>query len=182
MRLRARDFKHSHWWKRRSRSNFASTLRLRDWRSMWMQDGCKVYMNSYMASNGSCFMVTWTMFKNHLLKVGLNTRVGDHGTLNAHNHRFILFYHAWGPVCIETHWNNTWLRAQSHMTPHYTWGCVTTMHNFEGVLGWPLDILFWALTLSWSWLVVCVWSGHEIQVFPSQIAYMLISFKTYIES
>ena len=36
-----------------------------------MQDGCKVYMDSYMASNGSCFMVTWTIFKNHLLEAGL---------------------------------------------------------------------------------------------------------------
>ena len=29
------------------------------------------YMDSYMASNGSCFMVTWIIFKNHLLEVGL---------------------------------------------------------------------------------------------------------------
>ena len=36
-----------------------------------MQDGCKVYMDSYMASIGSCFMVTWTIFKSHLLEVGL---------------------------------------------------------------------------------------------------------------
>jgi hypothetical protein len=36
-----------------------------------MQDGCKVYMDSYMASKGSCFMVTWTILKNHLLEVGL---------------------------------------------------------------------------------------------------------------
>ena len=36
-----------------------------------MQDRRKVYMNFYMASNGSCFMVTWTLFKNHLLEVGL---------------------------------------------------------------------------------------------------------------
>ena len=36
-----------------------------------MQDGCKVYMNSYMALNGSCFIVTWTIFRNHLLEVGL---------------------------------------------------------------------------------------------------------------
>jgi hypothetical protein len=36
-----------------------------------MQDGCKVYMESYMASNGSCFMVTWIIFENHLLEVGL---------------------------------------------------------------------------------------------------------------
>ena len=35
-----------------------------------MPYGCKVYMDSYMASNGSCFMVTWTIFKNHLLEVG----------------------------------------------------------------------------------------------------------------
>ena len=48
------------------------TLRLRDQRSMWMQDGCKVYMDSYMASNRWCFIqVTWTIFKNHLLEVGL---------------------------------------------------------------------------------------------------------------
>ena len=36
-----------------------------------MQDGCKVCMDSYTASNGSCFMVTWTMFKNHRLEIGL---------------------------------------------------------------------------------------------------------------
>ena len=47
------------------------TLHLRDQRSMWMHDGCKVYMDSYMISNGSCFMVTWIIFKNHLLEVGL---------------------------------------------------------------------------------------------------------------
>jgi hypothetical protein len=38
---------------------------------MWMQDGCKVYMDSYMTSIGSRFMVTWTILKNRLLKVGL---------------------------------------------------------------------------------------------------------------
>ena len=36
-----------------------------------MQDGCKVYMDSYMASNGQCFKVTWTIFKNRFLEVGL---------------------------------------------------------------------------------------------------------------
>jgi hypothetical protein len=34
-------------------------------------NACKVYMASYMASNGSCFMVTWTILKDHLLKVSL---------------------------------------------------------------------------------------------------------------
>ena len=47
------------------------TLRLRDQRSMWMQDECKVYIDFYVASNGSCFMVTWAIFKTHLLEVGL---------------------------------------------------------------------------------------------------------------
>ena len=36
-----------------------------------MQDGCKVYMDSYVALNGSCFMVAWIVFKNHFLEVGL---------------------------------------------------------------------------------------------------------------
>ena len=47
---------------------------------MWMQDGCKVYMDSYMASYESCFMVTWTIFKNHFLEVGL-TQNGETMTL-----------------------------------------------------------------------------------------------------
>ena len=36
-----------------------------------MQDGCKVCMDSYMASNGLYVMVTWTIFKNRFLEVGL---------------------------------------------------------------------------------------------------------------
>ena len=42
------------------------TLRLKDQRSMWMQDGCIVYM----ASNGS-FHGHLTIFKNHLLEVDI---------------------------------------------------------------------------------------------------------------
>jgi hypothetical protein len=30
-----------------------------------------VYMDSYTASIGSCFIFTWNIFKNHLLEVGL---------------------------------------------------------------------------------------------------------------
>ena len=33
-----------------------------------MQDGCKL---SLMASNGLRSMVTWTIFKNHLVEVGV---------------------------------------------------------------------------------------------------------------
>ena len=36
-----------------------------------MQDGCEVCMDFYIASNESCFMVTSTIFKNHLLEVDL---------------------------------------------------------------------------------------------------------------
>jgi hypothetical protein len=36
-----------------------------------MQDGCQVDMDSYMASSGTCFMVTWTIVKNHVLEAGL---------------------------------------------------------------------------------------------------------------
>jgi hypothetical protein len=35
-----------------------------------MQDECKVHMDSYMASTGSCFMVTWTIFNHHLVEAG----------------------------------------------------------------------------------------------------------------
>ena len=84
-----------------------------------------------------------------------STKPGDHGTLNAHNRWFILFYHVWEPAWIECHWNSIWLKALSHMTSHYTWGSMTTLHDFGGFLGQPLDTFFWALTISWSrsWLV-----------------------------
>ena len=36
-----------------------------------MQYGCKVYVVFNVASDGSCFMVIWIIFKNHLLEVGL---------------------------------------------------------------------------------------------------------------
>ena len=47
------------------------TLHLRDQWSMWIQDGFKVYMASFMTSDGSCFMVTWIIFEKHPLEVGL---------------------------------------------------------------------------------------------------------------
>ena len=130
---------------------------------MWMQDGFKVCMDSYMASKGSCFMVTWTIFPKPTLGGRPNTKPGDDGTPNAHNHWFILFYHVWGPAWIKkTHWNSIWLRAPSHMASYHTWGSVTTQYAFEGVLGWPLDTFFWALTISWSRLLARVWSGPKL--------------------
>ena len=54
-------FKHSHWWKRRSRSKFASHY-------AWGTNGvCEWKMDVKSTwiptSNGSCFMITWTIFK-----------------------------------------------------------------------------------------------------------------------
>jgi hypothetical protein len=93
------------------------TLLLRDQWSMWMQYGCKVYMNSHMASTGSCFMVIWTLFKNHLLEVGLTqnqetmafqtlTTVGLFYLImceDPHEHKFIEIAFGWGPSHIWLH-------------------------------------------------------------------------------
>ena len=138
------------------------TLCLRDQWSMWMQDGCKVYMDSYMARNGSCFMVTWTIFKNHLLEVGLTQNWETLALRTLTTIGLFYFYHVWGPAWIEIHWNSIWLRAQSHMTSHYTWGSVTTLHDFGGVLGRPLDTFLWALTSIWSRLLALVWSAPNM--------------------
>ena len=50
-----------------------------------MQDGSKVYLDVYMESNGSWFMVTWTILTNHLLEVGLTQNREIMATPNAHN-------------------------------------------------------------------------------------------------
>jgi hypothetical protein len=155
--------KHPHWWRRWSRSKFASHYA---WGTNGVceckGDGCKVCMDFYMASK-------WTMFHDHLdyfqqppLEVRPNTKPGDHGTPNAHGRWFILFYHAWGPACLEIHWNSIWLKARSHMASHYTWGSVTVLHDLGGVLGQPLDTFFWVLTISWSRLLAHGWNGYEL--------------------
>ena len=140
------------------------TLRSRDQQSIWMQDGCEVHMDSCMASNGPCFMVTWTIFNNHLLEVGL--------TQNPDTMAFRmlttvgLFYCIMceEPAWIVIHWKSIWLRAQSHMTAYNTRESVTTLHDIGGVLGRPLDAFFWALaTISWSRLLARVWSGPELR-------------------
>ena len=137
-----------------------SSLRLRDQRSEWMRDGCEVYVDSYVASNGSCFMVTWSIFKNHLLEVGLtqNRRSWHFGRSQPVIYSILLIM-CEDPAWIKIHWNSIWLRAKSHMSKHYTWGSVTTLHDFGGVLGRLLDTFFWALTISWARLLAHVWRG-----------------------
>jgi len=71
--------------------------------------------------------IEWIMFHNHLdyfkypsLGDRPNTKLGDHGILNNHNHWFFLIYHVWGLTWIEIPCNSIWLRARSHMASHYT--------------------------------------------------------------
>ena len=137
----------------------ATQVCLRDHWSMWMQDGCKVYMDSYMTSNGSCFMVTWIILKNDLLEVRLTQIRKTIALRITHNRWRIIFYHVWGPAWIKFHWNSIWLTTRSNMTSHYTWGYVTTPHDFGGVLGQPSYTFFRAVTISWSRLLARTWSG-----------------------
>ena len=94
------------------------TLRLRDRQSKWMQDGCEVYMDSYMALNRSCFMVTWTIFKHHLLEVGPTQNQETMALWTFTTVGFICFITRDDPAWIETRWNSIWLRARSRRTSH----------------------------------------------------------------
>ena len=139
------------------------TLRLRDRWIMWMQDGCKVYIDSYMVLNGSCFMVNWTIFWNHFLEVGLTQNQESMALRTSttdiyfiltcvredpHEQIFIEIAFGWGP---------------GHIWLHTTLGVsVTQKHDFGGALGQPLDTFVWALTISWSWLLARVWHGPEL--------------------
>ena len=151
-------FNHSHWWKRQSRSKFASHY-------AWGTNGvCECKMNVK-----STWIPTWHQMDHVSMSLGLflkttsggrlNTKLGDQGTPNAHNCWFILFDHVWGHAWIRIHWNCIWLKAWSHMTSHYTWGSATTLDDLGGVLRRPLDTFFWALAISWSRLLERVWSG-----------------------
>jgi hypothetical protein len=61
------------------------TQRSRDQRSMRMQDGCKIYMDSYMASNGIMFHGHLDYFQKPPLGSRPNTKQGDCGIPNTHN-------------------------------------------------------------------------------------------------
>jgi len=91
-----------------------------------MQDGCKVYMDSYMASNGSWFMVTWTNFKNHLLEVG---QTQNRETMPLQTLTTVDL------PCVRTrmnriHWNS--ILVEVTVTYDFTLrlGPVTTLHDF----------------------------------------------------
>ena len=127
-----------------------------------MQDGCKVYMDSYMAS---CVLISWINFKSHLLEVGLTQNRETVALQNLTTVDLLYLIMCEDPAWIEIHWNSSWLRARSHMTshttlecmwPHYmTWKCLGTTfkrfllgsHRFVvttlgSCVKWPLYLLF----------------------------------------
>ena len=144
-------FKHSHWWKMRSRSKFASHYaRGTNGVCMWLQDGCKLYMDSYMASNGSCFMVTWIAFKNQLLEVGLTQKretmaVQMLTTVDLFD--FIICENPHEQKIVEIAFNRGPGHIRLHTTLEGLWP-----HYMILEVSWddPLDTFFWALsTLPW---------------------------------
>ena len=110
-------------------------------------EGPAEYVNArWMSSlHGFVHGMQWIMFHGHLdyfqkplLGGRSNTKPGDHGTSNAHNRWFIVFYHVWGPAWIDIHGNSIWLRAWSHMTSHTTlespWPhCMTLEVSWNGL-------------------------------------------------
>ena len=69
------------------------TLGSRDHQIQRMQDGC----NDRMASNGSRFMVTWIVFNNHLVEVGLTQNRETMALRNLTTVDSLYFYHMWRP-------------------------------------------------------------------------------------
>ena len=68
-----------------------------------MQDGCEVYMDFYMASNGSHFVDIWIVFKNHLLEVGL-TQNQETMALRTFTIVELLYFIMWeDPARLEIH-------------------------------------------------------------------------------
>ena len=59
---------------------------------------------------------------------------------------------------MEFHWNIIYLRAWLRMTFTLHLRVYTTLHDFGGVLGRPLDTFYWALTISRSQL----WAPIEV--------------------
>jgi hypothetical protein len=121
------------------------------------------------------------MFHGHLdyfqeppLGGRLNTKPGDHGTPNTHNHFFILFYQVWGPSWIKKFIELAFGWGLGHvLTSHYTWRPVTVIHDFGGVLGRPLDTFFRARAFGLSkfhghgsWLVCEVALNPKPKTFP----------------
>ena len=133
---------------------------------------CKMDVKSTCRRMDHVSWVTWTMFKNHLLEVGLTQNRETVALRMLTNCWFILSYHVWRPACLEIHWNSIWLRAQSHMTLKYTRGGVTTLHDFLEVSWdslWTLSFGLPQLTGYSSWLM-CEVALTDLEVTKSVVA------------
>ena len=90
--------------------------------------------------------VSWSLgiiFKNHLLDVGLVQTPRDHGSPNAHNRWFILFYDVWG---VRTRINRISLKY--HLVEGLvTYGFTLHLRVLEGP--WPQEMI---LKVSWDGL------------------------------
>ena len=170
-RLAARDHytsKHSRWWKRRSRSEFATSHYARgtDGVYMWMQDGWIPSLHGFLRG------IEWIVFHGHLdyfQRPPLGGRpdtkpVGDHGSPNVHNCWVILFCYA--RLRVHGHYTSsilvggkggagpssrhTMLKGlmeyicECKMDVESTW--IPTWHQMDHV-SWSLG-LFWK-TISW---------------------------------
>ena len=125
-----------------------SKLRLKNQLSKWMQNGCTVYMDSYMASNGSCFMVTINISKNHLLEVGLTQNQKTMALRSLITVNLFYFIHVWGSLWIESQWNSIGWRARSHMASHFTWWFVANPIIGENRHLCPAHSWWWWATLN----------------------------------
>jgi hypothetical protein len=143
-------------------------------------------MDPYMASNGSCFMVTWTICKNQLWEVGLTQNWETMALRTLITVELFYFYHVWGPAWIEIHWNSIWLRVQSHMIftlllrvrDHITWfwRCVgTTFGHFH--LGSHNFMVMAHGHGTWSWHMVMA-HGHGTW-FMCEVALTYIDYIRY---
>jgi hypothetical protein len=134
--------KHSCWWKRRSLSKLDSHCA---WGTNKVS-GCKMDAKStwfctwYLMDR--VFMVTWIIFKTHILEVSLTENQKTIAFWKSTTIGLLYFIMWEDPVWIGTHSNRIWLRASSHMTSHYTWGPMTKMQDFRSALGLPLNTSF----------------------------------------
>ena len=104
-------FQHSHWWKRRSMSKFASHY-------VWGTSGvCESKMDvkfTRIPTWHPMDHVAWSLglfSKNHLLDVGLTQNRETMALRMLSTVALYYFYRAWGLAWIEIHWNSIWLRA-----------------------------------------------------------------------
>jgi hypothetical protein len=116
-------------------------------------------MDSYMTSNGFSFTATWIIFKNHLLEVGL---IQNRETMALRMLTIVdLFY----SIMCEDPCGNKLIelafgRGPDHIRLHTTLDGPWPHYMMSEVCwGRTLDTFVWALTISWSRLLIHVWSG-----------------------